>query len=64
MAQARTESLVVSPPQGSRAWQGIALPADTWGRMLLVTWYARHIHGGVPQDEIAGLERNLEQWKF
>jgi uncharacterized membrane protein len=32
--------------------------------MLGVTWYARHIHGGAPQDEIAGLERNLDQWKI
>ena len=32
--------------------------------LLLIMWYARHIHGGVPEDEIAGLERNLEHWKF
>lgn len=32
--------------------------------LLLLMWYARHIHGGVPEDEIAGLERNLEHWKF
>jgi len=32
--------------------------------LILVMWYARHIHGEVPQDEIAGLERNLEHWKF
>jgi uncharacterized membrane protein len=32
--------------------------------LFALMWYARHIHGGVPDDEIAGLERNLEHWKF
>ena len=27
-------------------------------------WYARHLCGGEPEDEIAGLERNLEHWKL
>jgi len=30
----------------------------------LVMYLARHIHGGEPEDEIAGLERNLEHWKL
>jgi uncharacterized membrane protein len=30
----------------------------------LVIYLARHIHGGEPEDEIAGLERNLEHWKL
>ena len=29
-----------------------------------ITWAARHTHGGEPEDEIAGLERNLEHWKL
>lgn len=32
--------------------------------LLLLMWNARHIHGGEPDDEIAGLERNLEHWKL
>jgi len=35
-----------------------------YGVLILLMWWARHIHGGVPEDEIAGLERNLEHWKF
>jgi uncharacterized membrane protein len=27
-------------------------------------WRARHLRSRAPRDEIAGLERNLEQWKF
>ncbi len=30
----------------------------------LLVWYGRHLHGGEPDDEIAGLERNLEHWKL
>lgn len=29
-----------------------------------MTWFGWHIHGGEPEDEVAGLERNLEQWKL
>lgn len=32
--------------------------------LVLLMWWARHVHAGLPQDEIAGLERNLEHWKF
>ena len=32
--------------------------------LLLVMYLARHIHGAEPEDEIAGLERNLEHWKL
>lgn len=32
--------------------------------MLGVLWSGRKIKGGEPVDEIAGLERNLEQWKI
>jgi uncharacterized membrane protein len=32
--------------------------------LIVFGWASRHIHGGEPDDEIAGLERNLEQWKL
>ncbi len=32
--------------------------------LILLMWWARHLHGGIPEDEIAGLERNLEHWKL
>lgn len=35
-----------------------------YATLALLMWWARHIHVGVPEDEIAGLERNLEHWKF
>jgi uncharacterized membrane protein len=35
-----------------------------YGGLLLTMWWGRHIHGGIPEDEIAGLERNLEHWKL
>ena len=31
--------------------------------LVAVLWYGRQVKGGEPEDEIAGLERNLEQWK-
>jgi len=35
-----------------------------YGALGLVMYLSRHIHGGEPEDEIAGLERNLEHWKL
>jgi uncharacterized membrane protein len=35
-----------------------------YGGLAFTMWYSRHIHGGVPDDEIAGIERNLEHWKL
>ena len=32
--------------------------------LFLVLGLGQHIHGGEPEDEIAGFERNLEQWKL
>jgi hypothetical protein len=32
--------------------------------MMALIWYGGHLHGGEPDDEIAGLERNLEHWKL
>lgn len=59
----------------SEVWPRIGLgPISPWaivisglvfyGTLLIVSWTARHIHGGEPEDEIAGLERNLEHWKL
>jgi len=35
-----------------------------YGCMVGLIWWGRHLHGGEPDDEIAGLERNLEHWKL
>ena len=35
-----------------------------YAALIAVGWVSRHIHGGEPDDEIAGLERNLEHWKL
>lgn len=35
-----------------------------YGSLLALGYMGRHIHGGEPEDEIAGLERNLEHWKL
>jgi uncharacterized membrane protein len=32
--------------------------------LIFMMWWARHVHAGIPEDEIAGLERNLEHWKL
>jgi uncharacterized membrane protein len=32
--------------------------------VALAMWYARKLSGGEPEDEIAGLERNLKHWKL
>jgi hypothetical protein len=32
--------------------------------LLIIMYFGRHIHGGDPEDEVAGLERNLEHWKM
>jgi uncharacterized membrane protein len=32
--------------------------------LLIIMYFGRHIHGGDPEDEVAGLERNLEHWKL
>jgi len=60
---------------GSEVWDRMAVgPIPAWavfagglawyvGMGAMMHW-ARHIHGGEPEDEIAGLERNLEHWKL
>jgi uncharacterized membrane protein len=32
--------------------------------LAVLAWSSRHMYGNVPDDEIAGLERNLEHWKL
>lgn len=46
------------------SWVVAMLGLLFYGGLLLLMWWARHIHGGIPEDEIAGLERNLEHWKL
>jgi uncharacterized membrane protein len=56
-------------------WQRMAVgPVPPWavagagllfyGSLMFLMWWARHVHAGIPEDEIAGLERNLEHWKL
>jgi uncharacterized membrane protein len=35
-----------------------------YASLIAIMWYARHMHAGIPEDEIAGLEANLDHWKF
>lgn len=35
-----------------------------YAAMIGIIWYSRHMHAGIPEDEIAGLEANLDHWKF
>lgn len=60
---------------GRDMWNHIAIGSiPPWAIMILglvfygflgwLVWYGRHIHRGEPDDEIAGLERNLEHWKL
>jgi uncharacterized membrane protein len=46
------------------AWAVIGGGVLFYAAMLGLIWYGGHLHGGEPDDEIAGLERNLEQWKL
>ncbi len=46
------------------AWVFLILGIAFYVAMFLLIWVGRHIHGGEPDDEIAGLERNLEHWKL
>jgi uncharacterized membrane protein len=49
-----------SLPSGVVVAGGVAF----YGALGVVMYLGRHIHGGEPADEIAGLERNLEHWKL
>ena len=46
------------------AWAIVAGGAVFYSALILVAWLSRHIHGAEPEDEIAGIERNLEHWKL
>ena len=46
------------------AWFVLLLGVVFYGVLMAMIWYGRHLHGGEPDDEIAGLERNLEHWKL
>lgn len=46
------------------SWTILAAGLLFYGFLFVVMWWGRHIHAGIPEDEIAGLERNLEHWKF
>jgi uncharacterized membrane protein len=46
------------------SWAVASLGVMFYGGLLLLAWWASHVHGGIPEDEIAGLERNLEHWKL
>ena len=46
------------------AWMVASCGAIFYVSLILVMWWARHIHAGTPEDEIAGLEHNLEHWKL
>ncbi len=45
-------------------WMILGAGGAFYSFLLLVMWWGRHVHAGIPEDEIAGLERNLEHWKF
>ena len=73
-------SLAAGPGEGvvgsfAELWSRMAVgPVPPWviaggglafySGLILLIWWARHIHGGALTDEIAGIERNLEHWKF
>jgi uncharacterized membrane protein len=46
------------------AWAVLAAGLAFYAGLFAIMWYARHMHAGVPEDEIAGLEANLDHWKF
>ena len=45
-------------------WVLLVLGALFYTSLGIVAYLARHIHGAEPEDEIAGIERNLEHWKL
>jgi len=46
------------------SWGIAAISISLYTFLGLLMWRARHLRASAPRDEIAGLERNLEQWKF
>lgn len=49
---------------GINAWFIVGGGALFYLALFAVSSLGRHIHGAEPEDEIAGLERNLEHWKL
>ncbi len=43
------------------AWAVVMTQVAFFSLLIGLVWYARHAHGGVPDDEIAGVERDLER---
>jgi len=54
------ERMAVGPLPASLILAGAVV---FYGLLLAVLLYGRHVSGGEPEDEIAGLERNLDHWK-
>jgi uncharacterized membrane protein len=46
------------------AWFVAAGGLAFYALLIVAAYLARHIHGPEPEDEIAGIERNLEHWKL
>jgi uncharacterized membrane protein len=49
---------------GIGAWFVIGGGALFYLALFAISSLGRHIHGAEPEDEIAGIERNLEHWKL
>ena len=65
-----TSWMVVPDPTAMRRFRDPLITSGNWRSwgvmelMIAIMWLARHMHAGVPEDEIAGLEANLDHWKF
>ena len=46
------------------SWAVFGAGMAFYSGLIGIMWYARHMHAGIPEDEIAGLEANLDHWKF
>ena len=49
---------------GIGAWFVVGGGAFFYLALFAISSLGRHIHGAEPEDEIAGIERNLEHWKL
>jgi uncharacterized membrane protein len=46
------------------SWLVAAAGLGFYGGLVMLMWWARHVHGCIPQDEVGGIEQNLEHWKL
>jgi len=46
------------------AWVVFGCGVVFYAALLVVMGYARHMHAGIPEDEITGIESNPDHWKF